>query len=165
MTDRFVSAEVVKDEASPFLQVMIERAGDLRQPLGEILRSGLQDAEQGQEMAPHAPATFLVDRVLGRTRQGMLRETGALAGSLVEGGAGNVLRVSETEGEAGTSVPYAKTLQEGTQKTFFLVQYLAHGTRAWGGRGIPTRVIVYWREERIPEYEMLLADYLFQRDH
>lgn len=169
---------VEKDEIGPYLQVMTSRAGDWSQPITRVLESGLEDARQtiqggGPDFgwAPTSLWTLKVDEAIGRARQGQLRETGGLLASF------RLFEVGPTEGSAGSDSPIAKFQQEGTDKTFFFLQWLrsigaispeerfaagSPGTvsQFFGGRGIIPRAFLFWREEKFDEYDRIFMDHL-----
>lgn len=149
---------IEKNEIGPYLQVLAERASDWSQPITKVLESGLEDARAvisggGSSFgwAPTSPWTLKVDEVLGRARQGQLQETGGLLNSL------RVFAVSPSEGEAGTDSPVARYQQEGTSRTFFLLQL---PMREFGGYGIPPRPFLFQHEEKFPEYDAMFLDHL-----
>ena len=165
MGGEFTSVTVEKDEALPYLRFLSARASDLTEVNARVLEAGLEDSREtlisgGSGWASHAPATAMIDRALGRKRQGMLRERGRLLGSLSRGGSGNVFEARPDGGEAGSSVPHAKFVEGGTNVTFFFLQFVHTGKREWGGGGIPGRPFAGWREERAPEYDRWYLDYV-----
>jgi hypothetical protein len=157
-----LSITVERDEIGPALQLMAERASDWASPIERGLESELEEARSaisgsgGVNWAPTSPWTLKVDEVLGRTRTSRLQETGELLNSL------RVFSVAPTEGEAGTDVPHARYQQEGTSQTFFLLQFArSRGTRREsGGFGIPPSRFLFWREEKLPEYDGIFLDHL-----
>ena len=157
-----ISVTVEKDEAGPYLSFVSAQASDFTAPITQVLNSGMDDAREtirggGPDFgwAPYAPWTFKVDKAIGRTRIGMLQEKGRLLGSI-----GNVFEVGPTEGKAGSNLPHARFQQEGTDKTFFFLQFLSTGKREFGGRGITPRPFMWWHEEKFPEYDAMFMSHL-----
>lgn len=167
---------VEKDEVGPFLQVMSSQTTDWSEPVKQTLEDGLDDARNvisggGPDFGwvPTQPWTLKVDEAFGRARSGQLRETGGLLASF------RLFDVRPTGGEAGTDSPIAAFQQEGTDTTFFVLQYLRSGIGTmsseerfaagsfgsfYGGRGIPPRPFLFWHEEKLPEYDQIFMRHL-----
>jgi hypothetical protein len=157
-----ISVTIEKDDAGPYLRAVSDRAADFTEANRAVLESGMNDAREtiragGPDFgwAPHHPFTTVVDRILGRARVGTLQEKGALLGSI-----GNVFNVTATEGEAGSNLANAKFQQEGTDRTFFFLQFVRTGEGKWGGRGITPRPFMWWHEQRFPEYDAIYLNHL-----
>lgn len=155
---------VERDTIGPYVEQMASRAADWSAPNMRVLQSGIEEARatiqsggSGAGWAPISPFTLLIDDVLGRTREGQLQETGAMAASL-----GDVLEVGPTEGIAGTSSDVALYQHGGTTRTFSLLKYLRSGgaKREYGGRGIPPRPFMFWHTEKLPEYDDIFMAHL-----
>lgn len=155
---------VEKDEVGPYVGLLVDRAADLSAPIAEVGRDLIQEGREvlasggsGVGWAPTSPWTLALDDVLGRSRQGQLNQSGTLAQTL-----GDVFEASPYEGTFGTTNPVASYQQEGTNVTFFLLQYeRSKGVkRTWGGRGIPPRKFLFWHDEKLPEYDEIFMEHL-----
>lgn len=136
------------DTLTPLLHLVNERLGDFTVPLTRILEDGLQSAQTqvvigkggawgGAQWVPMAASTIKS----GRNPATLLVKTGALADSLVRGGAGNVFEVTATTASAGSSLDYA-------------------AYQDFGSSRIPAREFLTWYQERLPIYEQIVQSYI-----
>ncbi len=153
-----------------------QNLGDMTEPIGEILKSALSDAKATVETSSGAwppmssftagPPDLLQRLGIMRPRDTatLLHDQGLLAASLAPGGPNNVLRVTPTEGEAGTADPKATWQQEGTSRVFGVLQFFASRgrTRIYITPGIPARPFLEWSEEKLPDYDAILARHVLK---
>lgn len=155
---------VERDEIGPFVGLLATRATDLSPAISQVANAELDEARQilasggaGMGWSPTSPWTLEIDSVLGRARESQLHQSGTLAASL-----GDVYEVGPYEGVVGSSDPVARYQQEGTNVSFFVLQYERSNQtkRMYGGRGIPPRPFLFWHPEKLSQYDNIFMDYM-----
>ncbi len=167
---------VTIDASGPtqMLNLVGENLGNMGNPISDILRLELLNAKGVAESGTASPgmSSFTANPPELLQRIGMmhprnpatlLRDTGAFAASLEPGGPNNILTVGPSEGEAGSSDPKALLLQEGTSRTFAVLQFVASRgrTRIYIEPGMPARQIIGFDEARGDQYDAILVRHVF----
>jgi hypothetical protein len=144
----------VTEDVTPTLVLMVERMGDLKEPLTTILQDALFSAQEQVVEGKgslfgrsrwDAMSEFTIKK--GRDPGTLLVEEGNLLLSLSKGGGGNIFEVSEREGVAGTNLtgrggfPYAAQQQV-------------------GNKAYPARPYLEWYEERFDDYGKVFEEWI-----
>lgn len=162
-----IALHVTIDGGSEFFGAMRERASDLRSPISDVLEDALSEArleisasKGALHGAPWTPMKFFTTWFHKRDPTTLLEHKGDLLSSLNRGGTNNIFNVTETFGEAGTSDRKAGWQQRGTARTFLILQFLRHGTRAFHEPGITPRPFLLWHAENFGKYEEIFASHI-----
>lgn len=169
-----IAVTIDAGDGAELLRVVGDRLGDLSEPFRKMGEAVLEDARgtilsqgalAGEAWAPMSPLTSVVAAKLygrGRDPRTRLYDTRGLLDSLTPDGPGNILEVGPTSLEAGsdyrserTGYAIAKYQQEGTGVTFHVLQ-----GSGYSAVGTPGRPFLGWREARLPEFEVLLAEHV-----